>query len=144
MPVILGQTVAVPWLFLVVSLVGAWFTWNTYHPSSRWQVVALSFFAAWLTGELALWHIAWQAVATALFVAAGALDAWPGWLGLAITLVSWVGLVRLNSLSRGSADVIDTTLREGLGLPEDHPIRDASRSRGSSSRSTCATAESRG
>ena len=62
----------------------------------------MSFFAAWLTGELAVWHIVWQAVATVVFIALGALDAWPGWLGLAITLASWVGLVRAQPRCRAA------------------------------------------
>ena len=74
------------WLFLVLSLFGAWITFNAFRPTSRWQMLGVSFFAAWLTGELAIWTIVLQAVVTLLFIASGALDAWPGWVGLAITL----------------------------------------------------------
>jgi acetyl esterase/lipase len=105
-----------PWLFLAVSVWGAWFTLNAFRPSSRWQVLGVSFFAAWFTGELALWHIAWQAVATAVFIALGALDAWPGWLGLAITLASWAGLFFVGVMSRRSARVFDQALADGVGL----------------------------
>jgi acetyl esterase/lipase len=105
-----------PWLFLAVSVWGAWFTLNAFRPSSRWQVLGVSFFAAWFTGELALWHIAWQAVATAGFIALGALDAWPGWLGLAITLASWTGLFFIGVASRRSARVFDQALEDGVGL----------------------------
>ena len=63
-----------PWLFLFVSLIGAWLTYNVYRPMfAPSRRAALSFFAGWLTAELALHHIAWQAVATVLFVWAGAL-----------------------------------------------------------------------
>jgi acetyl esterase/lipase len=105
-----------PWLFLAVSVWGAWFTLNAFRPSSRWQVLGVSFFAAWFTGELALWHIAWQAVATAIFVSLGALDAWPGWLGLAITLASWIGLFAIGVMARRSSRVFDLALNEGLSL----------------------------
>ena len=109
------------WLFLAVSLLGAWFTFNAFRPSSRWQVLGVSFFAAWLTGELAIWNIVWQAVATLGFIAAGALDAWPGWVGLAITFASWVGLFVLSAVSRRSGLVFDAALTEGIGLdPPDH------------------------
>lgn len=105
-----------PWVYLAVSIVGALATANAFRPSSRWQVLGFSFFAAWFTGELALWHIAWQAIATAIFIGLGALDAWPGWLGLTITIVSWVGLVVISVMSRRSAVVFDVALNEGLGL----------------------------
>ena len=80
--------VAMSWLFLLVSLVGAWLTYNAYHArcTRRARRAAISFFAGWLTSELALHHIAWQAVMTLVFIRAGALHAWPGRLGLLITL----------------------------------------------------------
>jgi acetyl esterase/lipase len=110
-----------PWLFLAVSVYGAWFTVNAFRPSSRWQLLGVSFFAAWLTGELAIWHIVWQACGTVVFIALGALDAWPGWLGLAITLASWVGLLVLAAVSRRSGLIFDGALTEGIGLdPPDH------------------------
>ncbi len=109
------------WLFLVVSIVGATLTFNAFRPSSRWQLLGLSFFAAWLTGELAVWNIVWQAVATAAFIAAGALDEWPGWLGLAITLASWVGLVVITAVSRRSSLAFDAALTDGIGLDPSDP-----------------------
>ena len=110
-----------PWVFLAVSLVGAWFTVNAFRPSSRWQFIGTSFFAAWLTGELAVWNIVWQAVATAVFIALGALDSWPGWLGLVITLASWVGLVVIALVSRRSGGVFESALTDGLGLGPSDP-----------------------
>ena len=104
-----------PWVFLAVSLVGAWFTFNAFRPSRRWQTVTISFFASWMTGELALFHLAWQLAAAAVFVRLGALDAWPGLVGLGICIGSWVGLVGLQLISLRSATVIEHALREGLG-----------------------------
>ncbi|HJQ85181.1 MAG TPA: alpha/beta hydrolase [Candidatus Binatia bacterium] len=107
---------AVPWLFLAASLWGAWFTYNGFRPmEGASRRAALSFFAGWLTTELALHHLAWQALVTAVFVWAGALAAWPGMLGLAVTLVSWVGLGRLFWASRSAEDVVEQALGEGLG-----------------------------
>jgi acetyl esterase/lipase len=106
---------SMPWVFLVASVVGAWFTLNAYRPSSRWQVITASFFAAWLTGELALFHVAWQVVATVVFIWLGALDEWPGAVALGINIASWAGLVWLQVVSLRSARVIEEALRAGLG-----------------------------
>lgn len=106
---------AMPWWFLVVSVVGAGFTLNAYRPSRRWQVIGASFFAAWLTGELALFHLAWQIVATVVFVWLGALDEWPGLLALGITLGSWIGLVWIQLVSLRAARVVEDALRADLG-----------------------------
>lgn len=111
----------VPWLFLAVSVWGAAFTANALRPSRRWQFIGPSFFAEWLTAELAWWHLAWQAVATAVFAVLGAFSAWPGWLGLAITVASWVGLVAITREARTSADSVKAALVEVIG--DEDPIR---------------------
>jgi acetyl esterase/lipase len=106
----------IPWLFLAVALVGAWFTVNAFRPvfaAPRFSIV--SFLAGWLTSELALHHIAWQAVATLGFVWAGALQSWPGRLGLAITLLSWAGLARVWFGAHVAEGVCEGALRAGLG-----------------------------
>ena len=106
----------VPWLFLAASVGGAWFTFNALwpmHAGARRTV--FSFFAGWLTTELALHHLAWQMLVTGAFVWAGALSAWPGVLGLAITLVSWAGLVRTLTIAGGAELAVEQALREGLG-----------------------------
>ncbi|HEX5064827.1 MAG TPA: alpha/beta hydrolase [Myxococcota bacterium] len=104
------------WLFLAVSLWGAWFTYNALRPSwdsPRFAVV--SFAAGWLTSELALHHILWQAVATAFFLYAGALAHWPGQLGLVITLASWAGLVLVQRQAHATDAVIESALVAALG-----------------------------
>ena len=105
-----------PWTFLAVSLLGALFTWNAHHPRTGGSKLGLpSFLFGWLTGELAIHHIAWQALASAIFIWGGALDAWPGWLGLLVTLGSWWGLLRLLTVARQSEGTMEQALREGLG-----------------------------
>ena len=105
-----------PWAFLAVSIVGAAFTLNAHWPRKpRSYFLVPSFFASWVTSELAAHHISWQAGATAIFVALGALDAWPGWLGLGITFVSWAGLVVLISASRKSVEIVETALADAIG-----------------------------
>lgn len=108
------------WLFLFVSLVGAWFTYNAYQPTyAPSRRAAVSFFAGWLTTELAVHHIAWQAAATLLFASAGALHAWPGKLGLVITVLSWIGLGLCYVRARDVEAVVERALRAGLG--RDYP-----------------------
>jgi acetyl esterase/lipase len=104
-----------PWLFLVASVIGAVFTLNAYRPSHRWQLLGASFFAGWFTGELALFHLVWQLAATVVFVWLGALGAWPGWVGLGISLASWAGLIGLQAISLRSLYVIEQALKDGLG-----------------------------
>jgi acetyl esterase/lipase len=116
----------VSWLFLLVSLWGALFTWNVYRPTYRPAALAtLSFFAGWLTAELALHHILIQFVATLAFVWAGALDAWPGWGGLFVTVASWAALYRSHARAQEAEEVMERALEEALGadyrteVPED-------------------------
>jgi len=105
-----------PWSFLAVSLVGAWFTFNGYRPRyANRHLSVLSFFAGWLTTELALHHIAWQALVTGIFLWAGAVRGWPGIAGLAITLGSWIGLARIYWRARETEDVVERALESGLG-----------------------------
>ena len=106
----------ISWLFLVVTLVGAWFTFNAYLPvRARGPLIGGSFFAGWLTSELSIHHFAWQVAATLGFVAFGALEAWPGWLGLLVTLASWAGLYGLAVQASRSAPALEHALEQGLG-----------------------------
>ena len=121
---------SVPWLFLVLATIGAWFTFNTYRPI-HWPspAAALSFFAGWLTTELALHHLAWQVGMTVVFVWLGALDAWPGWLGLAITVVSWAALARAYAGARQAEGVVEQALVDALGADYEARILPAIRER---------------
>ncbi len=105
-----------PWLFLLVSVVGAWLTFNSYAPIYRSaRAATVSFFAGWLTGELALHQIAWQLAATAVFVRFGALRAWPGMLGLGISLGSWSALAYGYWRARETGAVVEHALTDALG-----------------------------
>jgi acetyl esterase/lipase len=104
------------WLFLAVSLWGAWFTWNALRPSwdsPRFAVV--SFAAGWLTTELALHHVAWQLVATLGFGVLGAFGDWPGRLGLLITVLSWGGLLATQRQAHAAEQVLERALVASLG-----------------------------
>lgn len=103
----------VPWIMLFAGAVGAMFTINAFVPiRGRALFFVPSFFSSWLTSELALQHIAWQAIATGLLLHFGALSAWPGWLGLGITLVSWLGLLSLFRGGRKSAHTFEDALQK--------------------------------
>ena len=105
-----------PWGFLIVAVVGAAFTFNAHVSLRRLGPLNMpNFLAGWLTSELAVHHLAWQAVATVVFVAAGALDAWPGWVGLGLTLVSWAGLWALVPIARRAAPAVEGALQDALG-----------------------------
>lgn len=104
------------WFFLLLSLVGAWLTYNVYRPTyAAARRAALSFVTGWLTAELTPHVIALQAVVTLLFAWAGAFAAWPGKLGLVITLVSWVALLRAYRRSSEAAPAVEQALRSALG-----------------------------
>jgi acetyl esterase/lipase len=107
--------VTASWLFLLVSLVGAAFTASAVLRIRRISYLIIPyFFGAWITGELAVHHVAWQAISTVAFVAMGALDAWPGWVGLAITFASWAALAIFHRGAGATGTVFDTALREHL------------------------------
>jgi acetyl esterase/lipase len=104
------------WLFLAASLVGAAFTYNAYRPRYAPSTVSgFSFFAGWLTSELALHHIAWQIALTVGFVWLGALRHGPGMVALAITVVSWIGLVVCFWQGWDAEHAIEAALADGLG-----------------------------
>jgi acetyl esterase/lipase len=102
----------VPYAFLVVTLVGAGAVALAYRPIRREPFTVLSFTCAWIAGELAFQNIVWQLVATALFIRFGALSNWAGWLGLAVAIVTWVGLVGLGISGRRASRVTAAALGE--------------------------------
>jgi len=104
----------VSWIFLLVCLVGAGLVWNAYYPSKGERTAPPSFFFGWLTAELAIHHVFWQAVATVAFVWAGALEAWPGKLGLVVAVVSWAALGRHYLRGFEARGVVQRALDEGL------------------------------
>jgi acetyl esterase/lipase len=103
-------------LFLAVSMIGALGTLVALLPTRRPLSLALLYFwAGWLPSELPMLTIAWQAVATVVFALLGALREWEGWAGLAITLLSWCGLVVVQLGARRTGPVIERALADALG-----------------------------
>ena len=104
-----------PSAFLAVALVGAAFTALAYRPSRFAPGVGVSFFAHWLTTELAAHHLVWQVVATVIFARLGAFSDWAGWLGLAISVASWAGLIGLVRAAHKVEHEVEDALHEALG-----------------------------
>jgi acetyl esterase/lipase len=113
----------ISWLFLFVCLIGAGLVWNVYRPRNGEYTAAPSFFVGWLTGELAIHHILWQGVATVFFVWAGALEAWPGRIGLGIALVSWFALGLHTVRGFEVRGVVTRALADALGRDHAQKIR---------------------
>jgi len=108
----------VAWLFLGASLIGAVFTLNAFIPVRRIPLLFVpSFFGSWLTAELAIHHLVWQVTVAFVFIHFGALSSWPGLVALAITVVSWLGLLVLFHDGRKAHVAFDDAL-EDLDEPD--------------------------
>jgi acetyl esterase/lipase len=105
------------WLYLAVAVWGSLFTLVSFRPPHRPGLfMAIGFFAAWLTTELAIVHLVLQIVFTVVFIWFGALSAWPGWVALALTIVSWCGLVVAIRQANGTDNVFASALAEAFGI----------------------------
>ena len=60
-------------------------------------------------------HIAWQVAATVAFAWLGALSAWPGLLGLLVSVASWAGLAAAQERATRAGSVAEVALRRALG-----------------------------
>ncbi len=106
----------IPWIYLAFSIWCAWFSANAHLPmKKRAKRATLSFAAGWLTTELALHHIAWQGIATAVFWTLGAFEAWPGWVGLGISGVSWAALLVAQTQAARAKAVCEEALSNAFG-----------------------------
>jgi acetyl esterase/lipase len=108
--------VVLSWTFLAVAVWGGLWTLVSFRPPHRppWLTV-VGFFAAWTTTELAPIHMLWQGAAAVVFIAFGALDAWPGWVALGITLASSFGLAASVKGALQTERVFVAALEEALG-----------------------------
>src|SRR4051794_13627794 len=103
------------WVFLAVGVASLLTTLNAIRPVP-WTVVSIfSFFGGWLATELAIHRIAIQAAIVIAFIALGALDSWQGIVGVLLMLPSLLGTLYLVAIARGSGEVAEEALREGLG-----------------------------
>jgi acetyl esterase/lipase len=105
---------------LLGALVSAALTLNAFLPLRAGRhLLLLSFLASALTIELAGHHLLWQLVAAATLVHLGALDSWPGWLGLVVVAASSAGLLLLviqgASSARAMRDALDGVVTDWSG-----------------------------
>jgi acetyl esterase/lipase len=111
------------WLFLIATSIGLAFTANAFVPlSNHRRLFVPSFVFSWLTMELAAHHLAWQAVATAAFVALGALERIPGWVGLGVAGVQWIGLLVLIAQGRRARHSMAEALAGYPAVESEHAI----------------------
>ncbi len=109
-----------PWVLFALALVGAVVSAVAVRPVRREPFTVASFAIGWLAAEapVQLWVV--EAAVTVGLCAAGALGAWPGWVGLAVTVASWAGLVVQVVAARRTAAVVAAALdgaTGGLVLP---------------------------
>ncbi len=91
-------------------------TLNALRPVLRiGPLTGPSFFAAWLTGELALHHLLGQVALAALFVWLAGLHEGPSIAAITIVSVSCLGLIAIYIQSRRADEIMERTLRTGLG-----------------------------
>lgn len=109
------------WLLLLLSLCGIALIVNAHAPIRAWWGIGPSFFGAWLANELAAWNIVITIAVTALLVGWGALDEPVGVVGLALSVLVVLGLVRLLVIAQQARRVFEVTL-EDLP-PTDPPTR---------------------
>lgn len=110
---------------LGISALGALNVANGIKPFSRSGLSATtSFLAGWPTSEFPLHLIGAQALVAAGLVGKGALRSRSGRLGLALTGLTWAGLVSLDRQARKTTGVFD----EVLGGMLDEPTKPTMRS----------------
>jgi acetyl esterase/lipase len=113
---VLLQRLSVSWILAAVGAVFAWQAYNSCRPIYRWGSGAvLSFVAAWLFSETPFHHLLGQGLIVALLGAAGALEEWPGLVGLGLSGCSWIVLLNHIRLARKTPVLVEGALRDALG-----------------------------
>lgn len=115
---IFGQTVfhgKVAWAFLAVSIAFAVLVVNAYHPVRREPLTVVSFALGWVPSELPVQLALVELAATAVFGLEGALDSWPGWLGLAVVVATYAGFAGLTVVAHRAGGVVAEALAEATG-----------------------------
>ena len=101
-----------PFVYLGLSLLGAFCVLLTYHPLRQEPLSVPSFIIGFLIGEVPIQTIVWQVAATVVFALFGAFGGWAGWLGLAVSVVSWAGLLGLAVSGARAGRVVDAALAQ--------------------------------
>jgi len=111
--------VLAPWLLLLAGLAFVALTWNALRPLRHPWLVFQSFIAGLAVREAAAHQIAWQIPIVAALLWLGAWATWPGWLGLALTVLAWAGLVVLFVQARRDSTALRRDrVRNGVDVEE--------------------------
>ena len=102
-------------MFLAVSMVFAVLAVNAYLPVRREPFTVTSFALGWIPGELPLHMVALLVVGTVALAVNGALSGWPGWVGLAVTVLTGLAFVGLAVVASGAAALVDEALEQATG-----------------------------
>jgi acetyl esterase/lipase len=104
------------WLLLGLATPGAVLAFTALVPGRRLGWGNLAWFAAgFLVAELAVFNALLGAAIAAGLSAAGALEAWPGRVGLALVVASCLALVVVQWRARTTGPRLEDALRAGLG-----------------------------
>jgi acetyl esterase/lipase len=110
-----GRVTVSWWFFLFAAWCAVFTAISLWPPRRPGFLIPVTFFSAWLTSELTVWHLVWQPIVAIVFVAAGALESWPGWLALALLGVSWAGLAARLVVAGRTDRVFERALADALG-----------------------------
>ena len=109
-----------PIKFLIASVVGVAFVLNARRAVRLQLLIVPAFFASWLVIELAPQLLVIHAFGVAWFVLNGALESWPGWVGLGVSTGAAYLLWGLVRESFRAHDVLEEVLTEGIGPAAAH------------------------
>ena len=98
-------------------MVGGALTVNAYFPLRFEPLTVVSFGLGWIPGELPIQVVLVEVVVTAVLAAHGAFSRWPGWVGLAVSVLSWGGLVGLAVVGHRAGALVDDALEGAAGGP---------------------------
>jgi acetyl esterase/lipase len=105
----------VAWVFLAVSMAFAVLAVNAFFPVRREPLTVASFALGWIPSELPLQVGALELVVAAACAHYGALRTWPGWVGLAIVVVSWAAWIGLTVTAHRAKALVDEALEQATG-----------------------------
>jgi acetyl esterase/lipase len=101
-----------PWVLLAAGVLLGLMTVPAAYTVHHWALLFPAFVVSWLGTGMAGWWLAIVIAGTVALIALGALSAWPGWLGLALVVVSMAVLLRQARLARKGAAEFDRVLAE--------------------------------
>lgn len=109
-----------PTVFLAASLAGLAVVLNARRAARLPILVIPAFFASWLTVELAPQLLVFLVAGVGLFVTFGALEEWPGWIALAVSLANAALLWGLVREAYRVHHVLDEALTAAIGPAAAH------------------------